>query len=202
MQLDQAERGFAFRHDGPLDMRFDPTEPIPTAADLVNTLTDSALADLLYEYGEESDSRRIARAITAARPITTTQQLAEVIRGAVPAAHKGRIHPATRSFQALRIAVNDELGAVRRVLPMALNLLQPGGRLAVISFHSLEDRIVKQFFKEEATECICPPKQPICTCGHHARVRLINRKPISGTEAEIAQNPRARSAQLRVAEKL
>jgi 16S rRNA (cytosine1402-N4)-methyltransferase len=205
MQVDQAERGFAFKHDGALDMRFDPTAETPTAADLVNTLAEGALADIFYRYGEENDSRRIARAIVQARtmqPITRTQQLAEIIREAIPKAHQGKIHPATRSFQALRIAVNDELGAVERVLPRAMSLLQPGGRLAVISFHSLEDRLVKQYFKLESTDCICPPKQPICTCGHKASLSLVSRKPISADEAEIAVNPRARSAQLRVAERL
>ncbi len=205
MQVDQADRGFAFKHDGALDMRFDPSSDAPTAADLINTLAESALADIFYQYGEETDSRRIARAIVQYRttqPITRTKQLAEVIAGAIPKAHQGKIHPATRSFQALRIAVNDELGAVERVLPIALNLLKPGGRLAVISFHSLEDRIVKQFMKLESTDCICPPKQPICTCGHKASVTLVSRKPISAGDSEIAANPRARSAQLRVAERL
>ncbi len=201
MQIDQADRGFAFRTDGPLDMRFDPTSDSSTAADLVNTLDETDLADILYRYGEETDSRRIARQIVAARPLDSTQRLAEVIARAIPSAHKGKIHPATRSFQALRIAVNDELGAVERVLPIALNLLAPGGRLAVISFHSLEDRIVKQYFKREATDCLCPPKQPICTCGHLATIDLITRKPISADDAEIAANPRSRSAQLRIAEK-
>ncbi len=201
MQVDQAERGFAFRTDGPLDMRMNPDSDEPTAADLVNTLTESALADMIYQYGEEHDSRRIARAILAARPISTTKQLAEVIAGAIPASHRQKIHPATRSFQALRIAVNDELGGLERVLPAAIKLLAPGGRLAVISFHSLEDRIVKQYFKHEATDCICPPKQPVCTCGHVARLNLITRKPISADEAEVAANPRSRSAQLRIVEK-
>ena len=147
------------------------------------------------------DSRRIARAIVGARPILTTARLASVIAGAVPAAHKHKIHPATRSFQALRIAVNDELNTLTRTLPIALNLLRPGGRLAVISFHSLEDRIVKQYFKYEATDCICPPRQPICTCDHVASIDLITRKPLSANDAEIAANPRSRSAQLRIAQK-
>jgi 16S rRNA (cytosine1402-N4)-methyltransferase len=205
MQVDQADRGFAFKHDGALDMRFDPTSDTPTAADLVNTLAEGALADIFYQYGEENDSRRIARAIVqarAAQSITRTRQLADIIAGAIPKAHQGKIHPATRSFQALRIAVNDELGAVERVLPIALSLLRPGGRLVVISFHSLEDRLVKQFMKLESTDCICPPKQPICTCGHKASIALVSRKPISADAAEIARNPRARSAQLRVAERL
>lgn len=200
MHVDEAERGFAFRADGPLDMRFDPTRG-STAADLVNTLDADELADLIYEYGEERDSRRIARAIIAARPLSTTQQLASVLEKS----HRGpreKIHPATRTFQALRIAVNDELGALERVLPQAVDLLCPGGRLAIISFHSLEDRIVKQWFKHESTDCICPPKQPVCTCGHHASIRLVNHKPIAADDAEIARNPRSRSAKLRVAEKL
>lgn len=201
MQVDQAERGFAFRADGPLDMRFDARSTEASAAELVNTLTESALADILYQYGEERDSRRIARAIAAARPIHTTKQLAEVIYAAVPAVHRQKIHPATRSFQALRIVVNDELGALERTLPVALDLLSVGGRLAAISFHSLEDRIVKQFFKREATDCLCPPRQLICTCGHTASVDLITRKPLSADEAETAANPRSRSAQLRIVQK-
>ena len=204
MQVDNAERGFAFRADGPLDMRFDPGSGEQTAADLVNTLDEQALANILFEYGEEHDSRRIARAIVAARPLTTTTQLAEVIARSVKmpkGQHKHHIHPATRSFQALRIAVNDELGAVERVLPTAIQLLAPGGRLAVISFHSLEDRIVKQYFKRESTDCICPPHQPVCTCGHVASIDLVARKPISADEAEIAANPRSRSAQLRIVQK-
>lgn len=201
MHFDQADRGFAFKVEGPLDMRFDPSGNAPTAADLVNTLEADELADILYNYGEERDSRRIARAIIAARPLTSTTQLAQVIEKA----HRGpreKIHPATRTFQALRIAVNDELGAIERTLPQAIRLLRSGGRLAVISFHSLEDRIVKNLFRDEATDCLCPPEQLICTCGHKASVALITRKPITATEAEIAANPRSRSAKLRVVEKL
>jgi 16S rRNA (cytosine1402-N4)-methyltransferase len=201
MHVDEAERGFAFKTNGPLDMRYDPDSGIPTAADLVNSLDPEELADILYQYGEERDSRRIARVIIAARPLHTTRQLAQ----AIEKAHRGprdRIHPATRTFQALRIAVNDELGAVERVLPQTLELLCPGGRLAVISFHSLEDRIVKQFLRGESTDCICPPKQPVCTCGHKARIRLIARSPMVASEAEIAANPRSRSARLRIAERL
>ncbi|MFN8418826.1 MAG: 16S rRNA (cytosine(1402)-N(4))-methyltransferase RsmH [Anaerolineae bacterium] len=201
MHFDQADRGFAFKVEGPLDMRFDPGGNAPTAADLVNTLDADELADILYNYGEERDSRRIARAIIAARPLYSTTQLAQVIEKA----HRGpreKIHPATRSFQALRIAVNDELGAIERTLPQAIRLLRSGGRLAVISFHSLEDRIVKNLFRDEATDCHCPPEQLICICGHVASVALITRKPITATEAEIAANPRSRSAKLRVVEKL
>jgi 16S rRNA (cytosine1402-N4)-methyltransferase len=200
MHVDDARRGFAFRVDSPLDMRFDPSAGGATAADLVNTLDADELADLIYRYGEERDSRRLARAIVSARPLHTTRQLAEVIEKA----HRGpreKIHPATRTFQALRIAVNDELGALERVLPQAVALLRPGGRLAVISFHSLEDRIVKQYFRDEATDCLCPPRQPVCTCGHRASLTLVNRKPITADDAEIAANPRSRSARLRFAEK-
>jgi 16S rRNA (cytosine1402-N4)-methyltransferase len=197
MQMDNAARGFAFMHDGPLDMRFDPSSGGINAADIVNTWDDDEIADVLFRYGEERNSRRLARAIVAARPITTTRQLAEII-AAAQRGPREKIHPATRTFQALRIAVNDELGAVERVLPRAIDLLRPGGRLAVISFHSLEDRIVKQTFKEEATDCICPPRQPVCTCGHVARVDLVTRKPTTPTDDEIAHNPRSRSAKLRI----
>jgi len=201
MQLDQAERGFAFMQDGPLDMRFDPTSGEPGAADLVNLLDADELADILYRYGEERHSRRIAQAIVAARPLDTTRALADIVASAQRGPRE-KIHPATRTFQALRIAVNDELGALERALPRALDLLRPGGRLAVISFHSLEDRIVKQTFRREATDCLCPPRQPICTCGHRARVALITRKPVIASAAEIARNPRSRSAKLRVVERL
>jgi 16S rRNA (cytosine1402-N4)-methyltransferase len=201
MQIDDPERGFAFMQDGPLDMRFDPASGGTTAADIVNTWDPDEIADVLFQYGEERNSRRIARAIEAARPLTTTRELAEVVASAQHGPRQ-KIHPATRTFQALRIAVNDELGAVERVLPDAISLLKPGGRLAVISFHSLEDRIVKQTFKLEATDCICPPQQPVCTCDHHARVRLVTRKPIEADDAEIARNPRSRSARLRVVERL
>jgi len=202
MQLDDPTRGFAFRSDGPLDMRFDPTADIPTAADLVNTLHEDDLAQILRDFGEERHARRIARAIAAARPIHTTGALAAIIEQAAPRHPHAAIHPATRTFQALRIAVNDELGALERTLPTALSLLAPGGRLAVISFHSLEDRIVKQFMRREATDCVCPPEQPICTCHHRAALRLVTRKPIVPGGAETAANPRARSARLRIAERL
>ena len=204
LQLDSAERGFAFRNEAPLDMRFDPTAAIATAADLVNTLDEQDLADVLFRYGDEPASRRIARAIVRQRdsaPILTTTALAELIRQAAPAPRSHKIHPATRSFQALRIVVNDELGALERTLPAAVHLLKPGGRLAVISFHSLEDRLVKQYFKHEATDCLCPPHQPICTCGHRATITLVSRKPLEATESEIAANPRSRSARLRIVEK-
>ncbi|MCZ7539982.1 MAG: 16S rRNA (cytosine(1402)-N(4))-methyltransferase RsmH [Anaerolineae bacterium] len=201
MQVDDPARGFAFMSDGPLDMRFDPSGGGLTAADLVNTWDAEALAEVLFRFGEERHARRIARAIVAARPLSSTRQLAGVIAGAQRGPRE-KIHPATRTFQALRIAVNDELGAVERALPVAIGLLRPGGRLAVISFHSLEDRIVKQTFKTEATDCLCPPRQPVCTCGHVARVRLVTRKPLRPADEEIAANPRSRSARLRVVERL
>jgi 16S rRNA (cytosine1402-N4)-methyltransferase len=202
MQVDNPERGFSFQHDGPLDMRFDPTADIPTAADLVNTLPEDNLVRLLRDYGEERYARRIAHAIVGARPLHTTGALAEVVARAVPRKSRERIHPATRTFQALRIAVNDELGALERTLPSAIALLSRGGRLAVISFHSLEDRIVKTFMRRESRDCICPPEQPVCTCDHRAVTRIITRKPIMATEQEVSENPRARSAKLRVAERL
>jgi 16S rRNA (cytosine1402-N4)-methyltransferase len=199
-QLASPERGFSFVKEGPLDMRFDPLQG-PSAADLVNSLPVEELAEILYRFGEERQSRRIARAIVAARPFQTTQRLAEVIAGAV-GRRGGRIHPATKSFQALRIAVNDELGALEEALPQAIELLRPGGRLAVISFHSLEDRLVKRFFRRQAQDCICPPELPVCACKHRATLRIITRRPVQPDEAEITQNRRARSARLRVAEKL
>jgi len=199
MQLDTPERGFSFQQDAPLDMRFDPDSPT-TAADLVNKLPQDELADLIYRYGEERASRRIAQAIVRARPLQTTRQLAAVIESVLP--RKGHIHPATQTFQALRIAVNEELDRVENVLPQAVAALRSGGRLAIISFHSLEDRIVKEYFRRESRDCICPPKQPVCTCGHKATLKEISRKPIIPGEAEIADNPRARSAKLRIAEKL
>jgi 16S rRNA (cytosine1402-N4)-methyltransferase len=181
-------------------MRFDPTSSRPTAAELVNDWEEAELADLFYNYGEEAHSRKLARIIVRGRPYATTRQLASVIEQAVP--RRERIHPATRIFQALRIAVNGELEAVEHALPAAIDLLQPGGRLAVISFHSLEDRLVKQAFKLASTDCICPPNIPVCVCGHTASVRLVNRKPIVADEAEVARNPRSRSAKLRIVEKL
>ncbi len=199
IQLDTAGRGFSFQGDGPLDMRFGPSVP-QTAADLVNSLPEQELADILFQYGEERNSRRIARAIVRARPLHTTRQLAEVVAAASP--QRERIHPATRTFQALRIAVNRELEAVETVLPLAVRALKPGGRLAVISFHSLEDRLVKTFFRRESTDCLCPPRQPVCTCGHKASIKEITRRPVVAGEQEISDNPRARSAKLRVAEKL
>jgi len=200
MQIDAPERGFSFLKDGPLDMRFDTTQTT-TAADLVNTLPEEDLADILFRYGEERLSRRIARAIVGNRPFQTTLELANLI-ARTAGRSSGKIHPATRSFQALRIAVNGELNSLELFLPQAIEVLKPGGRLAAISFHSLEDRIVKQFFRKESSDCICPPDQPVCTCGHKATIIEVTRHPVTADEAEIAANIRARSARLRVAEKI
>ncbi|HEY7125088.1 MAG TPA: 16S rRNA (cytosine(1402)-N(4))-methyltransferase RsmH [Ktedonobacterales bacterium] len=202
-QLATGERGFAFSSDGPLDMRFDPTSQ-RTAADLVNTLSEEELADGFWRYGEERHARQIARRVIQARqrqPITRTRQLAELIAARAPG-HPGGIHPATRTFQALRIMVNAELTHLEAMLPQALDLLAPGGRLAVISFHSLEDRIVKRFLQAEARGCICPPELPVCVCHHRPRVRIVTSHPLVATREEQQQNPRSRSAKLRVAERL
>jgi len=201
-QVDDPKRGFAFRTDGPLDMRFDPTGDDPPASVLVNELAEAELIDLLRRYGEDPRSRRIAQAIVAARPIRSTAHLADVIVAAVGRGHHEKLHPATRTFQALRIAVNHELEGIAEALPQAVAALRPGGRLAVITFHSLEDRIVKHFLKQEERGCICPPKAPICTCGHVPTLQIITRKPVSPSAEEIAANPRSRSAKLRVAEKV
>jgi 16S rRNA (cytosine1402-N4)-methyltransferase len=200
MQIDQPGRGFSFMDEGPLDMRFNQTAGV-SAADLVNSLSEADLADMIWKFGDERHSRRIAQVIVDARPIHTTQALADVVKAAVPV-YGGHIHPATRTFQALRIATNKELETLSDALPDLVNCLAPGGRIAIISFHSLEDRIVKQFFKRKSTDCICPPEQPICTCDHHASLKVLTRKPIRPTDEEIAVNPRSRSSRLRVAEKI
>jgi 16S rRNA (cytosine1402-N4)-methyltransferase len=198
MQLERPERGFSFQETGPLDMRFDP-EATHKAAELVNTLPEDELADLIYRYGEEPASRRIARAIVSARPIQTTTELAEIVSHVV---RRHKIHPATQTFQALRVAVNDELACLRAGLSSAMAALGPEGRLAVISYHSLEDRIVKRFFAREAQDCICPPEALVCDCGHRATLEIVTRKPVRPSNHEVAQNPRSRSARLRVAAKL
>ncbi len=204
-QLDAAERGFSFRSDAPLDMRMDQSEG-ETVADLVNSLEADDLSRIFREYGEERYARRIARRIVEVRqqaPLQTTRELAELVRGAVPGGKApARIHPATRVFQALRIYLNRELDHVAEGVRAAIDLLKPEGRLAVISFHSLEDRIVKRIFREQATGCICPPRLPTCVCGHTPRVALLSRKAVRSSEAEIALNPRARSAVLRAVQKL
>lgn len=200
MQFDNPERGFSFLAEAPLDMRFSPDAEV-TAAELVNELPERDLADLIYQYGEERHSRRIAREIVGARPVRTTTQLAELVAKAKPRKRHG-IHPATQTFQALRIAVNRELESIEQVLPAAVELLADGGRLVVISFHSLEDRIVKRYFQQESRDCICPPSQPICTCGHTAQISVLTKKPVSATESEVRDNPRSRSAKLRAAERI
>ncbi|MBN1581342.1 MAG: 16S rRNA (cytosine(1402)-N(4))-methyltransferase RsmH [Anaerolineae bacterium] len=198
MELQNPERGFSFLLDGPLDMRFDPNTS-RTAADLIDALSERELAELIYRYGEEPASRVIARAIVSARPLHTTTELAAVVAKVVR--KKGKIHPATRTFQALRIAVNDELRVLEQGLSAAIETLGPGGRLAVISFHSLEDRIVKQFFAREARDCICPPEFLTCTCKHQAVLNIVTRKPIRPSEIEVDRNPRSRSAKLRIVTK-
>lgn len=202
-QVDDPSRGFSFSQDGPLDMRFD-TSQGESAADLVNTRPEPELAEIIWRYGEEHRSRRIAGAIVAARtksPVRTTAELASIVEGAVGGRRGSPTHPATRTFQAIRIAVNDELRALAEVLPDAVVALGNGGRLAVIAFHSLEDRIVKQYFRRESSACLCPPEQPVCTCGHIPSIRTVG-KAIKPGQAEVARNPRSRSAVLRVAEKL
>ncbi len=199
-QLDATERGFSFRFDGPLDMRMDPNAGI-SAAEVVNTAEAEELTRIFREYGEERWAGRIARRIVRKRgekALTSTGELAELVRQSVPGGYvPARIHPATRVFQALRIFVNDELEHISRGLSGGIDLLKPGGRLAVISFHSLEDRIVKRLFQAEASPCICPPRLPVCQCGHLPRVDVLTRKGVRSSEAEVESNPRARSAVLR-----
>jgi 16S rRNA (cytosine1402-N4)-methyltransferase len=203
-QLAAAGRGFSFLQEGPLDMRFSPTQTT-TAADLVNNLSEAELADIFWRYSDERQSRQFAQAIVAARPVTTTTQLAQIIAnraGRRQGRRQGRLHPATQVFQALRIAVNEELSMLAQGLAAAVSLLKPGGRLAVISFHSLEDRMVKQFIREQSRDCVCPPTQPVCTCAAQAQLRPVTRKAVQASAEEIERNPRSRSARLRVAEKL
>ena len=199
MQLDTPERGFSFTQDAPLDMRFN-REIGLTAAQLINTTPEADLANLLFQYGEEPRARKIAKMILQARPVTTTLQLTEIVKKAYPG--HSRVHPATRTFQAIRIAVNDELSVLEQALPRAMEALRPGGRLAVISFHSLEDRIVKDFFRRESKDWINPPYERIYEVERNATLKEITRKPITPSADEIETNPRARSAKLRVAEKL
>jgi 16S rRNA (cytosine1402-N4)-methyltransferase len=205
-QLADTERGFGFRAGGPLDMRFDATRGV-SAAELLATLDATELTALFRQFGEEPFAPRIARAIVEARrtaPITTAEELAALIERVAPRTAPGRrrIHPATRVFQALRIAVNEELDALSEALAVAVDLLRPGGRLVVLSYHSLEDRIVKRFLDAERKGCICPPSVPVCVCGRTPRLRLVTRPSLTPTDAEIAANPRARSARLRAAERI
>jgi 16S rRNA (cytosine1402-N4)-methyltransferase len=199
-QLDEAQRGFSFRSDAPLDMRMDQSTG-PTAAEVLNSFAAEELTRIFRDYGEERWAGRIARRIVQTRqevPLATTNQLAELVRDTVPGGRvPGRIHPATRVFQALRIHVNGELEHLRQALSGVIDLLRPGGRLAVISFHSLEDRMVKQFFQEQARTCICPPRLPVCSCNQQPRIELLTRKGVRATPEEVAMNPRARSATLR-----
>jgi 16S rRNA (cytosine1402-N4)-methyltransferase len=209
-QMDNPERGFSFGADGPLDMRLDQTQGM-SAADLVNSASERELADLIWRYGEETRSRQIARRIVRERAkgaITRTAQLAQLAAAGVPY-RAGAIHPATKTFQALRIAVNHELEALEAVLPQMLDVLSAkgrdgrtggGGRMVIIAFHSLEDRLVKEFMRREAKDCLCPPSVPVCVCGHKARLRLLTAKPVVPTAQEVIANPRARSAKLRAAE--
>ena len=204
-QLDEAERGFSYMADAPLDMRMDQSAPV-TASTVVNTWPERELVRILRDYGEERYANRIAANIVRARekkPIETTLELVDIIKSAMPgAALREKQHPAKRSFQAIRIAVNDELGAVERMMQAAVARLNPGGRLAVITVHSLEDRIVKNAMNEAAQGCTCPKEFPVCVCGKTPRVRILSRKPILSSAQELAENPRARSAKLRVAEKI
>jgi 16S rRNA (cytosine1402-N4)-methyltransferase len=203
--LKTPERGFSFMLDGPLDMRMDRNDARQTAADLVNTLSGRELAKILSEYGEEHRAGAIARAIEKARtrgPITNTIQLAEIVSSVFPPHPPRRIHPATLTFQALRIAVNDELGVLQDGLKQCIARLKSGGRIVVITFHSLEDRIVKQTFAAGARDCVCPPRMPICTCGKRPELKVLTRRPMKAGPEEVARNPAARSAKLRAAEKV
>ncbi|HLV90191.1 MAG: 16S rRNA (cytosine(1402)-N(4))-methyltransferase RsmH [Acidimicrobiales bacterium] len=198
-QVDTAERGFSYRHDGPLDMRMGPDAPY-TAAEIVNEWPEAELARIIRRYGEEPQAGRIASAIVTNRPFETTGQLSTVIAAAVPPRRAG--HPARRTFQALRIAVNGEIEAVEAGLEQAISMVRPGGRIVAISYHSLEDRVVKQRFARGATGCVCPPGLPVCACGRAAELRVLTRKPVKPSPAEVAGNRRARSAVLRAAEKV
>ena len=201
-QLDDPERGFSFRHDGPLDMRMDPGGPL-TAEEVVNGLSERDLAGLIRRLGEERWASRIAQRIVQQRPLRSTRQLAEVVERAIPRRAWPRdVHPATRTFQAVRMHVNGELDSLDRGLQAAIEILRPGGRVAVISFHSLEDGLTKRRFQRESRDCVCPPEQPVCTCGHRATVRILTRRPLRPSEDEVARNPRSRSGRLRAAERL
>jgi len=203
LQLDESERGFSFRSDGPLDMRFDPQKGGRTAADLLRTTNERELAEIIKRYGEQRQASKIAKAIVRERQenmILTTLQLKDIITRIIPPPYQNKA--SARVFMALRIVVNDELGILERALPDLLTMLNEKGRMAVLTYHSLEDRIVKRFFQKEVKGCTCPPKFPQCVCGNKPRLKLVNRKPILPTEAEIKDNPRARSAKLRVAERI
>jgi 16S rRNA (cytosine1402-N4)-methyltransferase len=205
-QFDRPERGFSFQHDGPLDMRFDVSSNEMTAADILNIYREQELERIIRDFGEERYAGRIAKAIAAARgqqPFTRTEELREVVEKAIPRRFwPKRIHPATRTFQALRIETNKELDTLTNALPNLLTLLKPGGRMAIISFHSLEDRIVKQFFRDQSLDCVCPKEIPVCTCNTVPKLKILTKKPVQATSEEEKQNPRSRSAKLRVAQKI
>ena len=201
-QLDEASRGFSFRSDGPLDMRMDTTQP-RTAEDVVNNYAETDLARVISTYGEERFARRIAKAIVRSRPVSGTRALAEIVKEAIPAAtRRTGGHPARRTFQALRIEVNGELDALELGLVDAIDHCEPGGRVVTISYHSLEDRIVKRFFNEQARGCTCPPDFPVCVCGRKERVRVLTRRPVRPSALEIAENRRAEAAKLRAVERI
>ena len=203
-QVDNSDRGFSFKNEGPLDMRFDRRHPV-TAESILKTYSERELEKLFKEYGEERFSKKYAHIIKENLPISTTRELAELIEDYAPKPQRRRgkhIHPATRIFQALRIAVNSELDVLKEALDQAISVLQPGGRLIVISYHSLEDRIVKNKIRDATKVCICPPEEPLCTCQHKPQLKIITKKPINPTEEEIEENPRSRSAKMRVAEKI
>jgi 16S rRNA (cytosine1402-N4)-methyltransferase len=206
MQLDSPDRGFSFMQEGPLDMRMDPTAKM-TAEQLVNQLPERELADIIYRFGEERLSRQIAQRIVRERPITTTTRLAQVVSQVVSprrraGSNRDQSHPATRTFQALRMAVNDELASIEDFLNQALEILEPGGRLVLITFHSLEDRLVKHFLKYAASACTCPPRQPVCNCGKKSSLKILTTKPVVPDQSEILANPRSRSAKLRAGDKI
>ena len=201
LQLETANKGFSFARESRLDMRFDTKQEL-SAWDIVNKYSQQELADILYFYSNESKSRQLAKAIVNARPIDTTTELANLIKNMMFSNRKSKIHPATRTFQALRIATNDELGNIQKVLSNALDILKTGGRVVVITYHSIEDRLVKRFMAKYASKCICPPNNPICNCEHEPKIKLISKKVIKPSENEVNKNPRSRSAKLRVAELL
>jgi 16S rRNA (cytosine1402-N4)-methyltransferase len=206
MQFDSPERGFSFRFEAPLDMRLDPTGEAETAAELLQRLSEEEIARIIFEYGEERRSRRISRRIVERReqgqPVQTTTELAALVASAVGYSKTQKIHPATRTFMALRIAVNGELEGLDRFVETAIDLLKPAGRLAAISFHSLEDRIIKQEMRRLAGYCQCPPRLPVCVCGARRTIEILTRRPVTADANEVKENPRARSAKLRVGRKL
>ena len=199
LQLDDTKRGFSFQHEAPLNMCYNPSQEI-TAATIVNTFPQKEIADIIKRYGEDRRGNEIARSIVAKRPLNTTLELAATVARAVGT--RGRIHPATKTFQALRIAVNRELERLKIALKQALNVLEVGGRIVVISYHSLEDRLVKDFFRVESQSCLCPPRTPVCICSHHATLKLITKRVVTPTHTEVLANPRSRSAKMRAAERI